>query len=213
MCGRFEFNNKQYAEMNGDFNFDFYFKDDFDFERIDIRPTDMILSVDKDLNVSEKKWGMQFTDNLVFNSRIETILEKEFWRELFTNSRVIVPMTAFYEWTTNFNHEYNLAASFKIPFRLAPANNETHYLASIIHKDQVSFITTEPNEFMAGYHNRMPVILNKQNAINYLHGNVDQYFDLLKTAREIDLASSPAYDVMNEKVKRHIDGQAQTSLF
>ncbi|HLT24776.1 MAG TPA: SOS response-associated peptidase family protein [Ignavibacteria bacterium] len=209
MCGRFELNNKMYREMNPDFNF----SDDFEFERIDIRPTDMILSVDKDLNVSEKKWGMQFTDNLVFNSRIETILEKEFWRELFTHSRVITPMTAFYEWTTNFNNDYRLADSSKIPFRLAPANKETHYLASIIHKDSVSFITTEPNEFMSGYHNRMPVILNKQNALKYLDGNVDDYFDLLKTAREITLKSEPGYDVMNEKIKRHFDGQSQMSLF
>lgn len=209
MCGRFELNNKMYREMNPDFNF----SDDFEFERIDIRPTDMILSVDKDLNVSEKKWGMQMKDNLVFNSRIETILEKDFWRDLFDRNRTITPMTAFYEWTTNFNKDHNLPLSSKIPFRIFPSNKEVHYLASIIYKDQVSFITTEPNSFMKSYHNRMPVLLNKEDAFKYLHGDVEDYFNLLKNGASPEMSSELGYDVMNEKVKKHIDGQAQTSMF
>jgi putative SOS response-associated peptidase YedK len=209
MCGRFELNNGLYQELNSDFNF----KDDFDFKRIDIRPTDMILNIDKDLTVSEKKWGMQFTEKLVFNSRIETILEKEFWRDLFDKNRTITPMTAFYEWTTNFNNDYSLPLSNKIPFRLFPVKPEVHYLASLNYKDQVSFITTEPNEFMKEYHNRMPIILNKESALKYLSGNVDDFFELQKYVQNLEMESELGYDVMNDKVKKHIDGQAQTSMF
>lgn len=120
--------------------------------------------------------GIKFSSKslLIFNSRIETISAKPFWKMLFDRNRCIVPMTAFYEWK-KINTK-------KVPHRISLKDEEMFFVPGLSHVDKegiryISLITTEPNEFMKEIHNRMPVILKMKDAISYLNDEAESNFE------------------------------------
>ncbi|MHB9013454.1 MAG: SOS response-associated peptidase [Ignavibacteriaceae bacterium] len=135
-----------------------------------IAPTNKILSIthnDNSYKLSQTNWGIKFSPGspLIFNSRIETITERKFWLSLFDKNRLIVPMSAFYEWKKE--------GTKKIPYRISLPDEELFFVTALsyIDKDKNTFtslITTTPNDFIKQIHHSMPVILNIKEAINYL---------------------------------------------
>lgn len=98
-----------------------------------------------------------------FNARAETLLEKPSFRTAFKRKRCIIPATGFYEWKVDGKE--------KQPFYIHPSDGELFAFAGLMQDWQgpngevmvsACIITTEPNELMAGIHNRMPVILPKE---------------------------------------------------
>lgn len=134
-----------------------------------IAPTQKIMTVtsrgDK-LKLLPMNWGIKFSKDtpLIFNSRIETIKEKPYWRKLFDSNRCIVPMSAFYEWKKEGNR--------KIPYRIFLKKEKLFFVPAVyLQKDNefyASLITTTPNKFIEKIHHRMPVILRKEDAVDYL---------------------------------------------
>jgi len=99
----------------------------------------------------------------MINARAETITEKPAYRAPFKNKRCLVPFNAFYEWKRDGKH--------KTPYLFH--DKEEKYLSfaglyEIAHdaegKEIKSFtiITTKANKSMQGIHERMPVILTKE---------------------------------------------------
>ena len=137
---------------------------------VNIAPTNKILSItyiDSRYKLSQTNWGIKFSSGspLIFNSRIETITEKKFWLSLFDKNRLLVPMSAFYEWKKE--------GTKKIPYRISLPDEELFFVPALsyIDKDKNTFtslITTTPNDFIKPIHHRMPVILKIKEAINYL---------------------------------------------
>lgn len=147
-----------------------------------IRPNDKILCIYKKgnkLQISLINWGIKFSKDkpTIINSRMETIKEKKFWKDLFMNNRCLVPMTSFYEWI-----EVN---GKKVQHRIYIYNEEYFFVPGIIYKDKedylsVSIITTTPNKFIEPFHNRMPVILNIDDALELLFDESQQSLEKLK---------------------------------
>ena len=143
-----------------------------------IAPTNKILSITHNDNIyklSQTTWGIKFSTRspLIFNSRIETIKEKKFWLSLFDKNRLLVPMSAFYEWKKE--------GTKKIPYRIFLPDEELFFVPALSHIDKekntyTSLITTTPNDFIKPIHNRMPVILKIKEAINYLIDDPDTNF-------------------------------------
>ncbi len=137
---------------------------------INIAPTNKIQSISyavNNYNLFLTHWGIKFSSNspLIFNSRIETIKEKKYWTTLFDRNRLLVPMSAFYEWKKD--------GTRKIPYRIFLPDQEIFYVPAVYHIDKeknifTSLITTAPNEFIKQIHHRMPVILRIKEGINYL---------------------------------------------
>jgi putative SOS response-associated peptidase YedK len=144
-------------------------------KKVNIAPTDKILSIrytDNNYKLSLSNWGIKFSDDssLIFNSRIETIKEKKYWSNLFNKNRMLVPMTAFYEWKKE--------GARKIPYRIFLPDLEIFFVPSVyfINKDKnilSSLITTTPNSFIKPIHHRMPVILNIKEGIDYLTDDME----------------------------------------
>ena len=144
-------------------------------KNVNIAPTNKILSItfiDSSYKLSQTNWGIKFSPGspLIFNSRIETITEKKFWLSLFDKSRLLVPMSAFYEWKKE--------GTKKIPYRISLPDEELFFVPALsyIDKDKNTFtslITTTPNDFIKQIHHRMPVILKIKEAINYLIDDPD----------------------------------------
>jgi putative SOS response-associated peptidase YedK len=151
-----------------------------DVKAVNIAPTEKITGIrkkEKKYLLSSFNWGIKFSQSspLVFNSRMETIIEKKFWRDTFNRNRCLVPMSAFYEWKKEGGKKvaYRIFLKtedlFFIP-ALYYINNENIYSASLI--------TTTPNEFIKPIHHRMPVIFTYRNAVSYLTNTVDQNLKL-----------------------------------
>lgn len=97
------------------------------------------------------------------NARAETLEEKPSFRTAFKRKRVIVPASGFYEWKAE--------GKGKQPFYIHPTDGDLFAFAGLMEDWQgpngevmvsACIITTEPNELMAGIHNRMPVILPRK---------------------------------------------------
>ena len=95
-----------------------------------------------------------------FNARAETAAEKPVFRSAFSKRRCVIPMDGFYEWTG--------PKGDRTPHHIFRNDGDELYLAGLWelwehddHEPILSFtvLTCPPNEFMAGIHNRMPVIL------------------------------------------------------
>ncbi len=198
MCGRFEFKaDPEYLEkiyqkgkrkLNPEYDLNIVLKHE------NIAPTDKILTIilrNDEYILNVVKWGFKFSDDspLIFNSRIETIRDNIFWKTLFTNSKCLIPMTAFYEWTKT--------GTKKIPQRIFLPDENVFYVPAIYSKDNVSvsasLITTAPNKFMKNIHNRMPVLLQLEEGIEYLHNDFDTNLELCQPFNDnLKMAIEPA---------------------
>ena len=200
MCSRFE--NKEsgitiFEKLRKDIQGNSFFEDSSDdLKKVNIAPTNKILTVSKekdDFNLKIFKWGIQFDKEkkspLIFNSRIETIKDKKYWTQLFYKNRCLIPATAFYEWK-----EVDKA---KVPQRISIPGEEFFFMPSIYVSiaDTVcaSLITTVPNKFMESVHNRMPVLFNIEQGIDFLKAEPDKALEFCvpldnKIKMEIEIA-------------------------
>ncbi|MFZ6033924.1 MAG: SOS response-associated peptidase [Melioribacter sp.] len=155
---------------------------DESFKKTNIRPNDKILCVYKEgnkLQISLVKWGIKFGKDKpnIVNSRSETIKEKKFWNDLFTNNRCLVPMTSFYEWIE--------VDGRKVQHKIYIYNEEYFFVPGIMYRDKednlsVSIITTTPNEFIEPFHNRMPVLLELDEALQFMDESAKESLKRLK---------------------------------
>ncbi|MBK7105515.1 MAG: SOS response-associated peptidase family protein [Ignavibacteriae bacterium] len=96
------------------------------------------------------------------------------WEEILKSEHAGTSGIAFYEWKKENKK--------KVPYRIFLKNEEMFFVPGLYNKDKegnksVSLITTEPNEFMKEIHNRMPVILNLKDAVEFLSGDVNSNFE------------------------------------
>jgi putative SOS response-associated peptidase YedK len=182
MCGRFEgiANTDGLVKRLEQLNIELIFEKDDGLKTVNIAPTEKITGIrrkkDKYL-LSSYNWGIKFSQSspLVFNSRIETIIEKKFWKESFNRNRCLIPMSAFYEWKKE--------GGIKVPYRIFLKKDDLFFIPALfyINKDNAysaSLITTTPNEFIKPIHHRMPVIFTYRNALSFLTNTIEENLKL-----------------------------------
>ena len=147
--------------------------------KYNIAPSSDVLIVreDKDRGRSADlyRWGLipgwakdPAIGNKLANARGETVAEKPSFRSAFRHWRCLVPASGFYEWKT--------VAGKKQPYYIHPKGDELFGLAGITELwngpdgplRTVSLITTEPNELMREIHDRMPVIVPREDYAAWL---------------------------------------------
>jgi len=128
---------------------------------------------------------------LIFNSRIETISSKPYWKNLFIKNKCLIPATAFYEW--------KMIDKTKIPHKISFESMPLFFIAGIYLKINdgyfASMITTAPNTAIAKVHNRMPVIFCKEDGIRFLTANEK---DALALCNPLDDNIPVDIDIANE---------------
>jgi putative SOS response-associated peptidase YedK len=182
MCGRFESkpNAEGLLEQLGQLNIDFVVEKENELKTVNIAPTENITGIrrqkDKFL-LSSYAWGIKFSQSspLIFNSRIETILEKKFWMNTFKTNRCLIPMSAFYEWRKE--------NGVKVPYRIFLKTEDLFFVPALYYPGKgktisASLITTTPNAFIKPIHHRMPVIFTYKNAVSFLTNTVEQNLNL-----------------------------------
>lgn len=121
----------------------------------------------------------------MINARAETIGEKPSFKSLLRRHRVMLPMDGFYEWqasdtkvkTPMFIHRADgdplAIAGLWTTWRDASVGPEAPWLHSC------TLITTAANATMEPVHNRMPVILERDDWAMWLDRSIDNPADLL----------------------------------
>ena len=185
MCSRFE--NKEtgqsiFEKFEKDYFGNFILDEKEELKKIAIAPTDDIIIIRMEegmYKIQKSQWGIKFDVDsntpLIFNSRIETIIQKNYWRRLFENNRCLIPVTGFYEWQS--------LGEKKVPQRISLDDTLFFILGiyTVIRGTlMTSLITTEPNEFMMPVHNRMPALLLYNNSLDFLNSSSDIALSMCK---------------------------------
>lgn len=110
-------------------------------------------------------WSKEIPRNMpLINARAEGISIKPIFRQVFQSKRCLVPADGFYEWIHRGKKvPYRFTLTDKSPFAMAGlwdiwTNENNQKIGSF------TIITTAANELMAPIHNRMPVILSREDS-------------------------------------------------
>lgn len=147
--------------------------------RYNIAPTqDALVVINNGQNqIANFKWGLiphwakdKSIGNKMINARGETLLEKVSFKDAFRRRRCLIPTNGFYEWFK--------AGKVKKPYRIGLKESEIFSFAGLWDTWQdlannvinsFTIITVEPNQLVAPIHDRMPVILAKEDENRWLN--------------------------------------------
>ncbi len=182
--------------------------------RFNIAPSQPVLAVVADprprLEVME--WGYipswakpETKPRPVINARVESIVEKPYFRGAFRSSRCAILADGFYEWKK--------LGKEKHPFRIMMKDRGVFSMAGLwswartpdgSDRATCAIITTAPNALMKDIHDRMPAILNTEDLVVWLDPRarqkellaaLDPYPADLMSAYEVGtIVNSPAND-------------------
>ena len=108
-------------------------------------------------------WGIEGKDNkLIINARAESVLEKPMFSGDFEHRRCVMPAESFYEWDKDRN---------KVTF--FRKDKSPIYLAGIYqlsqNRDSFTILTTAANASMIRVHDRMPLMIERDNVRDWLY--------------------------------------------
>lgn len=139
--------------------------------------------------LTRMKWGIKFDPEnkspLIFNSRDDTIVNKDYWRELFDKNRTIIPMFGFFEWQ-------DIGKKKKLKTLITLKGGRLFFVPGLFWKnkdgiEEFTIVTTSPNKFMSEIHSRMPVILEDRNIFNWFTDSEEENLAKLKPSmREME---------------------------
>jgi putative SOS response-associated peptidase YedK len=118
-----------------------------------------------------------------FNARAETVTTKPFFRSAFKRKRCLIPVSGYYEWEDR--------PGGKQPWYFTPRDGSPALTVAGLWDEwtdketglplkSCTMIITEPNDFVAKVHDRMPVLLTEKQFDPWLSGEAG--VELLKPA-------------------------------
>ncbi|MFC5972199.1 SOS response-associated peptidase [Halomarina salina] len=147
--------------------------------------------------ITESRWGLlppwaDDENDGIINARAETLAEKPAFRDAYRERRCLVPADGFYEWKQGANG--------KQPYRITRRDGEAFALAGLYQEwtpkqqqtgldefasgspdgeadpiETFTVVTREPTPFMADYHHRMALVLDRDDETAWLDGaSVDE---------------------------------------
>ena len=170
MCGRFTFKGQDWPEVVASLKKP-SIKPDFNISPQDSTP--VIYLENGQPAITSMRWGLRPSWSKKstmepINARIETVESKPMFRDAFQTRRCIVPANGWYEWKTT--------PRGKVPFYhqsfdesvLSIAGIYEHWLSENGPMHTFSILTTEATEDVKHIHNRMPVLISKEDSVCWL---------------------------------------------
>jgi putative SOS response-associated peptidase YedK len=147
-------------------------------------PVDTVVEHDGQRELVQMRWGLvpywwsrplKELRASTFNARVETVETKPFFRESFKCKRCLMPISGYYEWrdTLQGKQPWYFTARDGSPILTVAAlwddwkNKETGERLK-----SCAMIITEPNDFVAEVHDRMPVLLDSNQFEHWLSGDM-----------------------------------------
>lgn len=194
MCGRFTLTRKK-KEIIEEFQkrFNRKIKDisskvyDANYNIIPSRDVAVIYQRGNQLYFDYHQWGLiphwskeKKLGTKMINARIETIAEKPSFRDAFYNNRCLIIADGYYEWL-KWGKE-------KIPYYFSLENHKLFAFAGLraVWQDagevitSCSVITANAHEYIAGIHNRMPVILDTKGELDWIKPDSNEKKQLME---------------------------------
>jgi putative SOS response-associated peptidase YedK len=195
MCGR-------YSIEKAEADLEYYYKRHVrakaaERANFNVAPTQTVPVVTKN-EIVGMKWGLVPTwakpgmAYSMINARAETLIEKATYKKPFMEGqRILVPSTGFYEWRK----------PDKTPFFIHLKNQELFSMAGLYIKgkddlEYFTIITTKPNKLMESIHDRMPVILSREEEDDWL--NDEDALELLPTLDPFPANQMEAYEISKD---------------
>lgn len=132
----------------------------------DIHPSeqaDVLIKTLSGIELRKMKWGYPgFEKNqLIFNARAESAMEKRMFSESILSRRILVPSRGFYEWDSQKNKVTFQRENGKL---LLMAGCWQHFGS----EQRFVILTTEANASVQSVHHRMPLIFDQKDAQQWL---------------------------------------------
>jgi putative SOS response-associated peptidase YedK len=134
----------------------------------------------------------------MINARADTVAEKPAFKNAFKLRRCLIPADGFYEW--------KVIGKDKQPYRIMLKDQQIFSMAGLFDSwnspegekiFSCSIITTDPNELMIDIHDRMPMILSREDERKWL--DVEQPVeDLKKMLQPFPVEHMMAYPVSKD---------------
>ncbi|MBW6497262.1 MAG: SOS response-associated peptidase [Bacteroidales bacterium] len=176
MCGRYSISKK--AREIGD-HFSVTIPAAFEGELYNAAPTQLlpVIAMNQPDRLQHFRWGLQppwestsRTPPIVINARSESLHQKKMFSVLLPRKRCLIPADGFFEWEK--------LGKTKQPWRFVLKNDGLFAFAGLF--DQLvqpdgstafafTIVTTRANELLGGIHDRMPVILGKEESMAWLN--------------------------------------------
>ncbi len=115
-------------------------------------------------------WSKEFKPAFTsINARAETLAEKPLYRGPYKKRRALIPASGFYEWQKRetFKQPYYFQLQNRALFSFAGLYDVWYDSAGVAHKSY-TIITTKPNSTLEDIHDRMPVILDRDEEAHWL---------------------------------------------
>lgn len=131
----------------------------------DIYPTNIAPVIEKSeqgMKLDICRWGYPLSKgkNLVINARTESVMDKPSFQNGILYHRLLIPASGFYEWNRqkekNIFSRYDRSALYMVGF-CDWFENERRFV----------ILTTAANESMKKVHDRMPLILEKEQLLEW----------------------------------------------
>ncbi|SOC42365.1 SOS response-associated peptidase [Ureibacillus acetophenoni] len=205
MCGRFTL-FASFEKILEEFDIQQAIEEVFYEASYNIAPSQQILSIINDGQKNRMgflKWGLvpawskdEKMASKMINARSETVDEKPSFRKSFYQRRCLIPMDSFFEWKKDGNS--------KTPMRITMKDNSLFGVAGLWDTWKsptgeaiytCTILTTEPNDLMRGIHDRMPVILSKEQQLTWLDPRIHDKDQLKSLLVPFDAEKMIAYQV------------------
>jgi len=187
MCGRYMFQPDKNPEIERIYQL--AVNNGYTPKTGEVFPTDdtaLIVAGEHQVKVVAMKWGFPGfkSGQSIINARSETIRQKQMFADSFKYRRCVYPTTGFFEWSRDKQkYKFNFSNEPKTLFIAGCYNYFDETPQSIL-------FTTEPNNSMVKIHDRMPLILSKNQinawifndefAINFLNNPMPQLVSQLE---------------------------------
>jgi putative SOS response-associated peptidase YedK len=163
--------------------------------RYNIAPTDPVLAVSPH-SVDLVRWGIDGRKGGLFNLRSETAMTRPPYHGMLLGQRVLVPASHFYEW--------GAVGGRRLPMAISREDGKVLNLAGLLGRWEgrpaATILTTVPNRDLVPLHNRMPVVLNDDDAATWVleELSLQQIAEFLKPCPDGWLRLAPASPLVND---------------
>ncbi|EME14693.1 SOS response-associated peptidase [Rhodococcus triatomae] len=199
-------------------------------ERYNVAPTDPVLAVvarhDRERpdtpptrRIRRMRWGLvppwvkpgedgaPVRSAPLFNARADTAADKPAFRASVKAKRALVPMDGWYEWTTE---PTAAGKAVKVPHFMTPVDGSTLFMAglwSVWHPPgdaapllSCTILTTDAVGELTSVHDRMPLILPRENWDRWLDPDADVPANLLSAGVSESLAAGIEIRTVSDRV-------------
>jgi len=159
------------------------------------------------------RWGLRFGDPegrpvspAIINVRSEKLAERRSFRRLLAGRRCLVPATGFFEWTKQGSQKspfYFWLKGERLFAFAALYDNWTDPAGNV--QSAYAIITTAANDVVEPVHDRMPVILRREDESRWLSGEVPTDQEMREVLSFYPSEDMEAYPVSNKVNSADID--------